>query len=82
MKKAKIIIIICILMAVLLCVVPIPLKLKDGGTTYLRPIVPIYEIYIYNAEMLDEDEGIIYKKGCGIYIFGIEIYDNTYYVDE
>ena len=82
MKKTKIIIIICILMAVLLCLVPIPLKLKDGGTIYLRPTVPIYEIYIYNAETLDEDENLVYEKGCGIYIFGMEIYDNTYYVDE
>ncbi|MBO5248749.1 MAG: hypothetical protein J6B54_05650 [Clostridia bacterium] len=51
MKKAKTIIIICILIVVLLCLVPIPLKLKDGGTTYLKPIIPIYEIYIYNTEM-------------------------------
>ncbi|MBR2293104.1 MAG: hypothetical protein IKA44_02180 [Clostridia bacterium] len=82
MKKVKILIIICILIATLLCLVPIPLKLKDGGTTYLKPIIPIYEIYIYNTETPDEDEGVIYKKGCGIHLFGIEIYDNTYYADE
>ena len=82
MKKAKIILITCIVIAILLCLVPIPLKLKDGGTTYLKPIIPIYEIYIYNTEMPDEDEGIVYKKGYGIYLFGIEIYENIYYVNE
>ena len=82
MKKGKILIIICILTVALLCVVPIPHKLKDGGTTYIKPIIPIYEIYIYNTEMLDEDEGVVYKKGYGIYLFGIDVYDNTYYADE
>ena len=82
MKNTKTIIIICVLIAILLCLVPIPHKLKDGGTTCLKPIIPIYEIYIYNMETSDEDEGVIYEKGCGIYLFGIEIYDNTYYADE
>ena len=77
MKKAKIIIIICILIVVLLCLVPIPLKLKDGGTIYLRPIIPAYEIYIFNAEYFDDQT----MKGLAINLFGIEIYENTYYVD-
>ena len=82
MKKSKIFLIACIVIAVLLCIVPIPYKLKDGGTTYLKPIVPLYEIYIYNTEMPDENEGVVYKKGYGLYLFGIEIYENTYYTNE
>ena len=82
MKKSKTILIICIVIAVLLCIVPIPYKLKDGGTTYLKPIVPLYEMYIYNTEMPDENEGVVYKKGYGLYLFGIEIYENTYYTNE
>ena len=78
MKKAKTIIIICILIVILLCLVPIPLKLKDGGTIYLRPIIPAYEIYIFNAEYLDDQT----MKGLAINLFGIEIYENTYYVSE
>ena len=77
MKKAKIIIIICILIVVLLCLVPIPLKLKDGGTIYLRPIIPAYEIYIFNAEYFDDQT----MNGLAINLFVIEIYENTYYVD-
>ncbi|MBE6548567.1 MAG: hypothetical protein E7667_06825 [Ruminococcaceae bacterium] len=82
MKKTKIIIIICLLIAALLCIVPIPIKLKDGGTTHLKPIVPMYEVYIYNTETPDENDGVIYKKGYGIYLFGVEIYENIYYVNE
>ena len=82
MKKTKIILITCIVIAALLCLVPIPHKLKDGGTTYLKPILPFYEIYIYNAATSDENEGVVYKKGYGVYLFEIEIYENTYYVDE
>ena len=82
MKKTKIIIIICIIVAALLCLFPIPLNLKDGGTTYLKPIVPMYEVYIYNTETPDENDGVMYKKGYGIYLFGIEIYENVYYVNE
>ena len=81
-EKTKIIVIICSIITVLLCLIPIPLKLKDGGTTYLKPIVPMYEIYIYNTETLDENDGVIYKKGYGIYLFGIEICENVYYVNE
>ena len=82
MKKSKTILIICIVIAVLLCIVTIPYTLKDGGTTYLKPIIPTYEIYIYNTEMLDENDGVVYKKGYGLYLFGIEIYESTYYVNE
>ena len=82
MKKSKTILIIGIVIAVLLCIVPIPYKLKDGGTTHLKPIIPTYEIYIYNTEMPDENDGVVYKKGYGLYLFGIEIYENTYYVYE
>ena len=82
MKKTKIIIIICIIVAALLCLIPIPHILKDGGTTYLKPIVPMYEVYIYNTETPDENDDVTYKKGYGVYLFGIEIYENVYYVNE
>ena len=82
MKKTKIILITCIVIAALLCLVPIPHKLKDGGTTHLKPIIPLYDIYIYNTEMPNENDGVVYKKGYGVYLFGIEIYKNTYYIGE
>ena len=78
MRKSKVILIICIVIAVLLCIMPIPCKLKDGGTIYLSSIIPTYEIYIFNAEW---DDGQT-MKGWAINLFGIEIYENTYYVNE
>ena len=82
MRKTKIIITVCTAVAVLLCLFPFPQRLRDGGTTVLKPILPIYEAYIYNAEEADETGDVTYKKGCGIYLFGNEIYENTYYANE
>lgn len=83
MKKTKIILIICIVIAVLLCAVPIPQVLKDGGTRYLCPLVPVYEIYVYNTETPSDaaEDGVMYKKGRAIYLFGIEIFERVYYTD-
>ena len=78
MKKTSMILTLCIIIAVLICMVPIPQVLKDGGTVYLRPIVPTYEIYLYNAEWSDGQT----MKGVAIVLFGIDIYENTYYVGE
>ena len=78
MKKTKIILIICLLLAVLLSVIPIPQKLKDGGTLYLSPLIPIYEIYIYHSEGLEDEQTM---EGWSFSLFGIEIYENTYFVE-
>jgi len=84
MKKRKVVVIVCIFIAILLsCAIPVPQTLKDGGTTYLSPIIPIYEVYLYNVEMVDENNGgVYYQKGYGIYFFGIEICYNVYYESE
>ena len=78
MKKPKIILIVCISVAVLLCILPIPHILKDGGTIHLTPIVPTYKIHIYNMEWYDEQT----VKGWALDVFGVEIYENTYIVYE
>ena len=82
MKKTKIIFIVCIVIAVLLCLVPIPRTLKDGGTTYLSPVMPLYEIYIYNTATVDENEELAYLNGYRVCLFGIEICGNTHYGNE
>ena len=79
MKKRKIILIVCIIIAIIICVAPIPYRLKDGGTVYLAPIVPTYEIYVYNTEICDELGNVSYKKGCGVCVLGMEVYECTYY---
>ena len=76
MKKA--LLYIGILLAVLLFIVPIPYTVKDGGSVCLSPIVPIYEVYIYNADW----DGNQTMKGWSIDLLGMEVYENTYFVDK
>ncbi len=82
MKKAKILILIGVVIVVLLCLVPFPLYLKDGGTVRWQPTIPVYEVYDYNAIWRGENDKLCTKKGYGVYLFGIEIWENTYLVPE
>ena len=67
-----------ILLAVLLFIVPLPHKVKDGGSIFLHPIVPTYEIHLYNADF-DESRTL---KGWSLDLLGMEVYENTYFVDK
>ncbi len=78
MKKTKVILMICLILTVLLLVIPIPKKLKDGGTLYLSPLIPIYEIYVYHSEGFEDEQTM---EGWSLSLFGIEIYENTYFVE-
>ncbi len=73
--KLKVFIFILIIAFVLICLFPTESMLKDGGTKIYEPIIPVYTIYKYN--MLDAN-GFI--KGYAVYIFGCEVYENTYLV--
>lgn len=81
MKKVKILLMICVILFPLIWVLPIPRRLKDGGTLHLKPILPMYELYIYNTKLPDKDGGVMYKKGYGIHLFGIAIYEKLYYTN-
>ena len=70
MKKT--IIIVCILAALVL-LIPIPYKLKDGGTIHYDAI--LYDVYDVHRIDLESETG--YAEGLIIKVFGIEIYDNT-----
>lgn len=78
MKKLKLLVILCVLLFPLVFVLPIPHKLKDGGTIHLKPIWHIYDVYIYNTEMVEGDR-VSYKKGYGVHLFGLVIYEKLYY---
>lgn len=68
--KKKIVIIICVIIAIIL-LVPRPIKLNDGGSIEFR--ASLYSITKYHklAESLE------YIDGIGIKILGKEIYNNT-----
>ena len=70
MKKI-IIITICVLLAIIL-LVPIPLRLKDGGTV-------VYQAVLYSIEdvhRLDHNSESGYIEGIVITIFGFEVYNS------
>ena len=70
MKKI-IIITICVLLAIIL-LVPIPLRLKDGGTV-------VYQAVLYSIEdvhRLDHNSESGYIEGIVINILGFEVYSS------
>ena len=70
MKKI-IIITICVLLAIIL-LVPIPLRLKDGGTV-------VYQAVLYSIEdvhRLDHNSESGYIEGIVITILGFEVYNS------
>lgn len=73
MKKKKLIIIIVL---VVLMLIPIPMKLKDGGSTEYKAL--LYSVTKYHIINHDSVKG--YDAGFKIKILGITIYDkiNTY----
>lgn len=70
MKKI-IIITICVLLAIVL-LVPIPLRLKDGGTVVYQAV--LYSIE--NVHRLDHNSESGYIEGIVITIFGFEVYNS------
>ncbi len=68
-RKGKIILSIVL---VLILLVPIPMRYKDGGSICFRAI--LYEITKYHR--LDHDSVTGFRDGLKIRIFGIPIYDS------
>ena len=75
MKKKAIILIFVLLVVILL--VPIPLRLKDGGTIEYRAI--LYKVSdVHSLATLEETEnGKMYNEGIIVEILGMEIFNNV-----
>ncbi len=69
--KKKIILFIVVIVALVL-LVPIPFKLRDGGTIEFRAL--LYTVTKYHK--LDMESEIGFQDGLGIKILGIEVYNN------
>lgn len=74
--KKKIIIGICVLIAVVL-LFPIRLQLRDGGTVEYKAI--LYKVSdVHSLATLEEIEnGKLYNEGIIIEILGIEVFNNV-----
>ncbi len=72
--KKKVMIGICVLLATVL-LVPIPMRLKDGGTVvYHAVLYQVEDVHRLGAVDTAEDE---YLEGMIVRILGIEVYDSV-----
>ncbi len=70
--KKRVIIVICILLALIL-LVPVPMHLKDGGTVVYNAV--LYQVEdVHRIKDASEDE---YLEGVIIKILGIEVYNSV-----
>jgi len=71
--KKKIIATICILLAIIL-LVPIPMRMKDGGTVKYQSV--LYSIS--DVHRLAPSEASGYEDGIIVEILGMQIYNNVH----
>ena len=78
--KKKIFIIFGIVFSLAILVIPIPAKMKDGGTVHYNAI--LYDIYDVHrvTSPLEWNDAIVeneYIEGTIVKILGFEVYNNT-----
>lgn len=72
--KKKVMIGICVLLAIVL-LVPIPMRLKDGGTVVYHAILyQVEDVHRLGAVDTAEDE---YLEGMIVRILGMEVYNSV-----
>ena len=72
--KKKVMIGICVLLAIVL-LVPIPMRLKDGGTVvYHAVLYQVEDVHRLGAVDTTEDE---YLEGMIVRILGMEVYNSV-----
>lgn len=73
--KKKTIAIIAIILIVLVFLIPIPFRLKDGGSVeYKALLYTITDVHRLNPDMQSEQA---YLEGTIIEIFGMEVYNSV-----
>lgn len=77
-QTIKIIAVILAVIVGLLSFVPIPYRIKDGGSLYLEPIIPLYNVTFWNG--YGRDEGTR-TAGITVELVGIEIV-NSYHQEK
>ena len=69
----KIVLILLAVIMSLLCLIPFPSRIKDGGSLYLRPFIPLYSVTCWNGFGRDENSR---TAGITVKIAGIEVYNS------
>ena len=73
--KKKVIIVLCVLVAILLF--PVPLKKKDGGTVEYRALAYSVSDVHCIADLEDHENGKSFYEGIIVEIFGVEVFNNV-----
>ena len=72
--KKRVLVGICILLAIVL-LIPIPMRLKDGGTVVYNAILyRVEDVHRIDPEATSEDD---YLEGTIVKILGIEVYNDV-----
>ena len=74
-QTIKIMAVILAVIVGLLSLIPIPYRIKDGGSLYLEPIIPLYNVTFWNG--YGRDDGTR-TTGITVELVGIEIV-NSYH---
>ena len=78
MKKTGIV--ICILITLIL-LIPLPAKMKDGGTVHYNAILyDIYDVHRVKPADVPNEDGTYeteYIEGIVVEIFGVEVFNKT-----
>ena len=69
----KLLLIIAAVILLLFSLVPFPSRIKDGGSLYLQPMIPVYSITRWNGFGRDENSR---TAGATVKIFGMEVYNS------
>ena len=72
MKKVILALVIIIL---LICIVPLPAKCKDGGSVLYDAI--LYDVYDVHSLYGNPEDGMKFVEGFIIEIFGVQVFNNT-----
>ena len=73
--KKKVIIGICVVLVICL-LIPIPMRMKDGGTVvYAAALYQVEDVHRIHAG--DSSEEVSFIEGTIIRVLGIEIYNNV-----
>lgn len=74
--RKKLIILICVLIAVIL-LYPIKYQLKDGGTVVYKAILYTVSDVHSIADLEEYEKGKLFNEGIIVKILGIEVFNNV-----
>ena len=75
--RRKILIVVTMILIVCVFLIPVKGNIKDGGSKYYHPMIPIYEVVEWNGLFDDETK----TTGTTVKLFGIEIYVSYHVVE-